>query len=168
MKANKNTPVTWFLVADSKYAQLYTRSCIGRHIPRSGNSRQHHYSGVLDKRLVPVAGMYMEADSDYETGKERLGRVYESATSTRHMAEPHVDIHKEIASNFMKAIVARLSMARNQKSYDRLVLVAPAGMLGELRECLPVQVKKTIVAELAKDLTGCNDNILSGHLRNIG
>lgn len=148
-------PVTWFLVADGARAQVYTRQHITARIPLAGNSRHRHYEERHEQELVPVTGMRWEAPSpnDYELGNDLLGRVFESASPTRHMASPHVDIREDLKLRFMRTIASQLTVAKQHRQFDRLVLIAPPKLLGELKRQLSPAVLDHVVAELPKELT---------------
>lgn len=166
---SRKIPLTWFLVADGRTAQIYTYKRVERLIPRGGDSSRQHYDESWEKILVPVTGTKLDASSDenYETGNARLGRVFESQGSTRHMSEPREDIHDEIRHDFVKAITSKLSLAKSKKAFDQLVLVASPKMLGEIKKHLADNVRKSVVAELSKDFTKFNDKTLSQHLQHV-
>lgn len=163
-------PVTWILVADSRQAQVYTRQRVEKLVPLAGNSRRNQFSEIIAHEPVPVAGMKWEAESadQYETGRDRLGRVQESANPARHMSEPHIDIHEEIRDHFAKTITGYINRAKTEKLFDRLVLVAAPKMLGELKKHLDAKVIKCVVAEMPKDLTHYEGEELLQHLKDSG
>ncbi len=168
-KKNK-TPVTWILVADGKQAQIYAREMREKRIPIGGGAKHRHYDESFVQDLVEVPDMAWQAESPtiYEAGRDRLGRVFESGNSAHHMSEPRMGIHEEIKQHFMKMIADRLNEARAKKMFDRLVLVAPARMLGELKDHLDKTVLKAVAAELPKDLTRCDNGTLLHHLQDTG
>ena len=53
------------------------------------------------------------------------------------------------------------------KRFDRLILVAPPGFLGDLREELPKGLKDKLVDEITSDLTNMPQQRLQTHLKNI-
>ncbi|HEU5046523.1 MAG TPA: host attachment protein [Rickettsiales bacterium] len=162
-------PITWFLVADGKTAQTYTYSQVEKRIPCSGNSKHSHYAESREQVLVPVAGMKLEATSaaEYETGNDRLERVFESHGTAHHMAEPHIDLHEEIRQHFLETIASKLTAAKSEKSFDRLVLIAPGEILGGIKKHLTDDVLKSVVAELPKDYTKCDEETLLQHLQQL-
>ena len=93
---------------------------VKKHIPLGGNGKHPHYDDVFLKELALVPGMKFEAESeeDYETGHNRLGRVFESATSAHHMSEPHVNIHEDIKQRFMRSRLPIGSIERWRKGYS--------------------------------------------------
>jgi protein required for attachment to host cells len=145
-------PVIWILVADSKQAKIYVRK-------RAAGSEQE---------LAPVgATLYAESSEIHETGRNRLGREFESAGSARHMSEPHADVGEEIRRHFAKAIATYLNAARAKREFNRLVLIVPAKLLGDLRPHLHKTVKLSVIAELSKDLTHFDNKALAAHLEDI-
>jgi protein required for attachment to host cells len=149
------SPVTWILVADGKQAQIYTRSPVGRKVP-TGSAEHPHYLEFQEQGLVPVPEMALKADS--AKGHDQLAH---------QMNATHINIHDEIKHHFMKVIAERLNDAKTKKLFDRLVLIAPPKMLGDLRTDLDKKVIAAVVAELPKDLTQCGSKELVGHLNNI-
>jgi len=53
------------------------------------------------------------------------------------------------------------------KRFDRLILVAPPGFLGDLREELPKGLKDKLVDQITSDLTNMPQQRLQTHLKNI-
>lgn len=151
----RRSPITWFLVADGARAQVYTRERVKIRIPMSGNTGHRHYEEKIEEELTAVEGMQWEAPvpEDYQMGNNLLGRVFESMTTARHMSGPSVDIRDDLKLRFMHTIANQLQAACQRKLFDRLVLIAPAKLLGELKKQLDENVLDRVVAELPKDLT---------------
>ncbi|MGZ5863689.1 MAG: host attachment protein, partial [Methyloceanibacter sp.] len=61
-------------------------------------------------------------------------------------------------------VAAELAALLNQGQFDELVLVAPPGVLRELKDSLSKPTAKVVVKELQKDLTKVPDHELTGHL----
>lgn len=161
--------ITWILVADAKQAQIYIRQKIEKLVPLAGNSRRNQFAEVIAREPVPVPGMKWEAESaeQYEVGRNATGMVFESVNSARSMSEPHMDVHEEIKDRFAKTIAEQLNHAKTEKSFDRLVLIAPAKMLGEIKKHLDEKVVKCVAAEMPKDLTHFDTQALANHLGHI-
>lgn len=143
----KKNPVTWVLVADAREAQIYVRG------------RNHDM-------LVPVGDTLKAKPIERETGRHALGRVYESKSATRHMVEPAVDIRQETRQRFMREVAEKLEASWEQHAFDRLVLIGPPKVIGNLRENLPDDVKETVIAEVGKELTHAPLQALSLYLAN--
>ncbi len=110
-------PVTWILVADSRQAQVYTRSRVEKLMPLPGNSKRNQFSEIIAHEPVPVLGMKWEAESadQYKVGRNATGMVFESASSARSMSEPHMDAREEIKFHFAE-IMKYLDLDLNDDS----------------------------------------------------
>jgi protein required for attachment to host cells len=102
--------------------------------------------------------------SAHELGLDRPARVKESATPTRHAVEPRRDLHEAAKDDFVRTVAAELASQHKGGKFDELVLVAPPGVIGELKEFLGKPTAKVVVKELQKDLTKVPDYELTGHL----
>jgi protein required for attachment to host cells len=162
-------PITWILVADGRQAQIYRRQYVDELIPLERRFRRSQFEEVATNEPVPVPGMKWKAESpaQYEVGRNKIGMVFESANSARSMSEPHINVREEIRNHFAKTIAGHLNRAQAQKAFDRLVLIAPAKMLGEIKKQLDERVLKQVVAEMPKDLTHFDVEALADHLEHI-
>jgi protein required for attachment to host cells len=158
----RNHPITWILVADGKQAQVYTREPVERRIPPS-------FAESVTHEPMPIAGMRWKAESpsNYEVGRNATGMVFESSGGARHMAEPHVDAREEVKQHLAAVVAEALGAAKAAKQFDRLVLVAPPKMLGEIKKHLGKAVQKSVVAELPKELTHYEGETLLEHLQDV-
>lgn len=162
-------PITWILVADGRQAQVYIREKVEKLVPLASPSKRNLFAEAIAREPVPVPGMRWEAEpvEHYQVGRNATGMVFESASSARHMAEPHIDARQEVKDHFARTIAERLNRAKLDKLYDRLVLIAPPKMLGEIKKYLEKRVLKQIVAEMPKDLTYFDAESLAEHLGRI-
>ena len=87
-----------------------------------------------------------------EQGTSAPGR-YASAGGPKSSME-QTDWHQLSEDRFAHDISAALYRLAHANAYNELVVVAPPKVLGTLRESLHAEVKKRLVAEIAKDLTG--------------
>jgi protein required for attachment to host cells len=154
--------VTWILVADGKQAQVYVRERVERRMPPS-------FAESISHEPMPVADMCWEAESadQYQVGRNATGMVFSSGGSARHMSEPHMDARAEVKQHLAVLVAGELDMAKAQKRFDRLVLVAPPKMLGEIKKHLGKAVLKSVVAELPKELTHYEGAELLEHLQGV-
>jgi protein required for attachment to host cells len=102
--------------------------------------------------------------TSHELGLDRPPRAKESATPARHAIEPRRDLHEAAKQDFIRTVAAELSALHKQGKFDRLVLIAPAGVLTELRDALTKSTAGIVVKELQKDLTKIPDHDLTSHL----
>jgi len=99
-----------------------------------------------------------------ELGLDRPARVQESASPTRHAVEPKRDLHDAAKEEFIRTVGAELAGLQKEGSFDELVLVAPPGVIRELKDALTKPVAERVVKELHKDLTKVPDHDLTSHL----
>ena len=99
-----------------------------------------------------------------ELGLDRPGRVQESATPTRHAVEPRRDLHAAAKEDFIRTVGAELAALEKEGRFDELVLVAPPGVIRDLKDSLSKPVSECVVKELQKDLTKVPDHDLTSHL----
>jgi protein required for attachment to host cells len=66
--------------------------------------------------------------------------------------EPH-GRHRLEAERFAKFVATELARRHDDRTFRRLVLVAPAEFLGLLRKELPKRVAESVVEELTRDLS---------------
>jgi len=135
-----SSPITWVVVADGERA---------RFLMGSGALT------ALDS--APVPEMQNDNPPTHEQGTDRPGRTHESAagghTGLRHAMTPRVDWHKFEKEKFAHAVAEIVNRAASEKSFDRLVLVAPPETLGNLRAALSKPAAQAVSQEFAKDLT---------------
>ena len=102
--------------------------------------------------------------STHELGRDRPARVKESATPARHAVEPRRDLHEAAKDDFIRTVATELAAQLKDGKFDELVLVAPPGVIAELKDALSKPTAKLVVKELKKDLTKVPDHELTGHL----
>ena len=102
--------------------------------------------------------------STHELGRDRPARVKESATPARHAVEPRRDLHEAAKDAFIRTVATELAAQLKDGKFDELVLVAPPGVIAELKDALSKPIAKLVVKELQKDLTKVPDHELTGHL----
>jgi protein required for attachment to host cells len=74
--------------------------------------------------------------SAHELGRDRPARVEESATPARHAVEPRRDLHEAAKDDFIRAVAEELAAQLKDGNFDELVLVAPPGVIAELKHAL--------------------------------
>jgi protein required for attachment to host cells len=139
-------PKLWYVIADGGRA---------RFVERDEQGAFRTLSSFVSTELHKSA---------HELGLDRPARVKESATPTRHAVEPRRDLHEAAKEDFIRTVAAELASQHKDGKFDKLVLVAPPGVIGELKEFLSKPTAKVVVKELQKDLTKVPDYELTGHL----
>lgn len=90
--------------------------------------------------------------------------VQESATSARHGGN-EVDVQGRRREDFARELAEHLSNEAKAGKFERLALVAPARMLGALRDALTEPARSKLVKEISKDLTKVANHDLDEWLR---
>jgi protein required for attachment to host cells len=85
----------------------------------------------------------------------------------RHAQENPTDPHRLLKRDFASKVVDELRRAMLGGRFDRIVLVAPPGFLGDLRELLPKDLKDKVADEITSDLTNMPEQQLQTHLKAI-
>jgi len=138
---------TWVLIADAARARVFEARGKGHGLT-----------------IVPDMNLDGELAPSRELGTDRPGRSFESVGSMRHAMESPTDPHREQKRQFARRIAAAVEKRWAAKSFDRLVLVAPAVTMGDLRALLAEGVKTAVTAEVVADLTNTPTSELPAHL----
>lgn len=141
---------TWILIADGGRARVLEATGIGHGL--------HEVEASEAANPTPPAHLL---------GRAPPGRVYESVGHQRHGIEPRQDPHQALETSFACQLAATLDSALKRDAYDRLVVVAPARMLGDLRKALTPEVRNAVLAEVSKDLTKTPNDEIARHLENV-
>lgn len=139
--------ITWVVVADGEHARVLqsSKSAGPFHTIRSIDSASaHHRSSDL--------------------GTDAPGRSFESGNVTRHAIQPRSDPHVAAKHAFADWLAGEVNEAAGRHEYQRLVLVAPAHVLHDLREKLDSKSSALLVATMQKDLIKTPDADIVEHL----
>lgn len=146
MKATR----TWILIADGSRARIFLNDGPGRGLrPAVGNE--------FATDLPPTR----------EVVADRPGTAVPSA-GPRHGYAPRVDWHQFEKRRFAAGMAGVLNAAARRRAFDRLVVVAPPEPLGALRAKLEPTVRRRLVKEVGKDLTGVGERELPAKLEADG
>lgn len=96
----------------------------------------------------------MEQDNppDREQGTDKPGRLNDAGANHRSGVE-ETDWHEIGKERFAKDVADRLYKWAHAGKFDKLVIVAPPRVLGDIRKELHQEVTDRLVSEVAKDLT---------------
>ena len=141
------TQTTWILIADGARAHIVSNEGPGKGLKTIPGQ---DYTGTN----LPTR----------ELGTDKPGRTFDRAGGRHHSMEPRVDWHRYEKHKFIRSIAKVLDKAAGQGTFDRLILVAPPEILGELRSSLGKLASGRVVAELAKDLTNLSSHPLPENL----
>jgi protein required for attachment to host cells len=125
----------WVLVADGEKALFLRNEGDGLH-----------------PNLSVIRELTEENPPTREQGADRPGRFHDGASPHRSAVDD-TDWHRIAKERFADEIADRLYKAAHRGDYDRIVLIAPPLVLGELRKKIHKEVGDRVVAEFAKTLT---------------
>jgi protein required for attachment to host cells len=132
-----NFPLTWVVVADRARARIFEWSSVNGKLEELVDLTNPE--GRLQDRAISSDRPGMAVDSQHH----RSGHPMQAGHSAADNA----------ARAFAHDIAARLGSALDQKCYERIVLVAPPGFLGDLRSALDDRVQKLVADSVGLDLT---------------
>lgn len=144
---------TWICVADGTRAQFY-------HCDGPG----HDIVPTLDYMLAAPSRAHNAAMTT-----DRPGRTFPSAgwgdtAGWGRHAYDEGDWHDDEKRRFASRVAERLDHAADDHLFERLVLVAPPAMMGELRKHLQDLTRRMVVGEVTKDLTHMTPREMQCHL----
>jgi len=142
--------VTWVLIADGAQARVLENTGPGKGLQQVKGQ---------DWEMPPMQAQDIQAD--------RPGRSFSSNGSGRSAMEPRTDPVEHRETEFVKSLAANIDRKLQAGAFDRLIIVAAPIALGDIRKAISPNVKKTILAELDKDLTNLPTAQLAKHLDGI-
>jgi len=117
----------------------------------------------LKPRLKVQQAFEDENPPTHEQGSDKPGRAL-SGTEPNRSAMEQTDWHDIEKHRFARTVAGALDSLLRELQTECLVIVAPPRTLADLRRSFSPAVQKSIVAELAKDLTGLSVSDISQYL----
>lgn len=142
--------ITWILIVDGTQARVLEHSGPGKGLATVKG---------LDWSIQPLQTQDINAD--------RPGRSFSSVGPGRSAMEPKTDPADHREAEFVRSVAEVMDGKAKAGDFDRLVIAAAPIALGNLRKVMSDHVKKTIVAELDKDLTNVPTAQLERHFDGI-
>ena len=134
MLTKKST--TWILVCDGARRRILVNRGRGTGLSEIDSAEDR------DARLPTRA-----------LGSDRPGRTHDSSGEGRHAMAPPVDWHRFEKKRFAKEMAAMVNTAALENKFERVILVAPPRVLGDLRQALNGHATAKVTGEIGKDLT---------------
>ena len=141
---------TWIVIADGARARVLANHGIGKGVEQ-----------------VKGADFRAESPVSAARGSDRPGRSFDSVGGGRHAMEASSDQVRLEKRAFLRRIADFLGDHAEKKSYDRLIVLAPAQALGDLRSELPEKVRALVMAEESRDLTPIPNEDIPKHLEGM-
>lgn len=93
--------------------------------------------------------------ADRDQGTDRPGRTSSSAGgSGGRSAMDETDFHQQAEDRFASDAAKMLNRQASAGDYEKLIIVAPPKMLGEMRQYYEKPLQDRLVGEISKTLTG--------------
>jgi protein required for attachment to host cells len=129
-------PIIWVLVADATRARVF-----------QVEQPQQTLAPALDQELIGTNLPSRDIASD------RPGRTFDSGGQGRHAKEPPTDPARHAQGEFARDVVRLLDERKGNRSFERLIVVAPPQFLGDLRALMSPRLQESISAEIPKDFS---------------
>ncbi|MCZ4345755.1 host attachment protein [Devosia neptuniae] len=142
--------VTWVLIADGAQARVLENTGPGKGLQQVQGQ---------DWAMPNMQAQDIQAD--------KPGRSFSSSGSGRSAMEPRTDPVEHRETEFVKSLANNLDRKLQDGAFDRLIIVAAPIALGDIRKAISPNVKKTVMAELDKDLTNLPTAQLTQHLNGV-
>ncbi len=137
----------WIVVADSTRARIFLSD------PQLSDLKE------LEVLIHPEGHLH-----ERELTSDLPGRTKDRYGSGRHALEARTSPKAYELDKFAKHIADHLNECSKQQSFERLVLIAPSGLLGSLRKKLEPRTARLIVCELDKNLAKQDADTIRKHL----
>jgi protein required for attachment to host cells len=120
----------------------------------------HRAGAVVFESHGPGVPLQRALQIDHERGRlkageleeDRPGRAFDRHGGGRHAHSKEHNATDHVESELAHRLAERLEQGRSESQFERLVLIAPAKLLGKLREALSAPLRELVVASLSKDL----------------
>ena len=145
----------FFRVSPPEYRFEECHSDMAQHVPQPPHSTLKEEG----EDLVSLQGRTTQAS------RGDMGRSHESASPTRHVIESHSTDAALDRAAFARRIGDHLQQELRDDPFDRLVLVMPDRMLGDMRQHLSKPLKSIVTHELDHDWTSLPPSTLQDRLR---
>jgi protein required for attachment to host cells len=140
---------SWILIADAAEARILVQEGAGEPLKLLDGAQFHNPD---------------QSHHTHDLGTDHLPRTIESSGGARHAIEPKTDPRRHAAGGFAKTLAEFVERRAVEKSYDRLIVVAPPHMLSDLRKSMGKHAHALLAGELHKDLMKTPLHDLPSHL----
>lgn len=142
--------ITWILVADGAQARVLENRGPGK--------------GLTQVKGLAVEDIRLKAR---DINSDKPGRSYSSVGPGRSAMEPTSDPVAQREAEFVRSLAGVLEEKHGAGAYHRLIIAADPTALGNIREALCPEVRKSIMAEVPKDLTNVPTSAMDRHFADL-
>jgi protein required for attachment to host cells len=146
---NNNNPHIWVVVADRAQAKIFK-------VVKFPKLEEIHHMEHPESKL-----------HNQDLISSKPGRAFQSGGVTRHAYQPETQPRQLEAMKFATDISKFLVEAHRKGDFNRLYVLAEPHFLGILRKHLNGEVRKTIVAEIPRELIPSHISDIEKHIENI-
>jgi protein required for attachment to host cells len=107
---------------------------------------------ALYPNLVVEKVLEQENPATRDQGTDQPGRAFAAGSSRRSSVE-QTDWHRIAEENFADEVAERLYKLAHAGAFEKLVVIAPPRVLGNLRKSFHKEVADKVVGEIPKELT---------------
>lgn len=116
-------------------------------------------------QLQKIHSILPEEAEDTHESPQSLGRSFESNSNARHSIEPHTSLQEQKQQKIVSAAIDYLNAEINHNPHQELNIIAPAKILGRIREKLTKQCKKLLKKEIVAEIAQLSDQAIELALR---
>ncbi|MBC8338922.1 MAG: host attachment protein [Alphaproteobacteria bacterium] len=142
---------TWIVVADEKAVRVFQTIGFGKGF----DERKGSY---------PAA----EPVPDRELVSDKPGRAFDSRGFGRHAMEFRTSPKRTEEKKFARKIAEWLIDEDRRHHFDRLAIIAPPKLLGDLRREIPGGLNSKVFREVAKDFVNESSAKIAKHFDQLG
>jgi protein required for attachment to host cells len=132
----------------------------------------HRAGAVVFESRGPGAPLARVAKIEHPRGRlrageletDRPGRAFDRRGAGRHAHSLEHGALEQVEAELVHRLIERLEHGRSELQFERLVLIAPAKLLGRLREALSPPLRELVVASLSKDLAHADAELVRKQL----
>lgn len=131
----------------------------------TNNCRIYHYQKHLKKlTLIKELDQPENRLKNRDMTTERPGHYNKSRDGVRGSYEPTTDAKENAIDHFAKVIAKTLNSAKQDRIYEKLILISDAHMIGLLKQCLDKNVHSILTQTIIKDLQAFSEKELLDYL----
>jgi protein required for attachment to host cells len=143
---------TWIVIVDGMHARILSQEQHGAPLVPA-----------LDHELFNPAAHGFSRDLK----SDAPGRAFDTGSGARHSMEAPTDPKTREKALFARRVADIVNNAAGRKEFQRLILVAPPKILGELRTTLDSHAKALVAGEVHRDLIHTPLSKIPHHLAKV-